>query len=257
VFISGNKEMQLHPFFVSAIAGLVAMVSANAQSLPGPTNGTNVAPGPWGGGFRRMMEDSTNVVKLGSIHLRDVCILPDQASRTYYMVGPGFRNVRAFTSKDLVSWQGPQTIYRPPTNVWGDIPVVNIWAPEMHMYKGKYYLFLTFDTRNRFTEQWRDWLPRVTRGSQVLEAEKPTGPFVTFTNHSTLPMDMMTLDGTFWVEDGTPYMVFCHEWVQIKDGTVEYVRLKDDLSVTDGEPKRCSTAATLSGATNLTSTAAT
>ena len=34
---------------------------------------------------------------------------------------------------------------------------------------------------------------------------------------------MMTLDGTFWVEDGVPYMVFCHEWVQIKDGTVEYV----------------------------------
>ena len=43
----------------------------------------------------------------------------------------------------------------------------------------------------------------------------------------------MTLDGTLWVEDGVPYMVFCHEWVQIKDGTVEYVRLKDDLSATD------------------------
>jgi hypothetical protein len=41
---------------------------------------------------------------------------------------------------------------------------------------------------------------------------------------------MMTLDGTLWVEDELPYMVFCHEWVQIKDGTVESVRLKDDLS---------------------------
>ena len=55
---------------------------------------------------------------------------------------------------------------------------------------------------------------------------------------ATLPPDMMTLDGTFWVEDGVPYMVFCHEWVQIKDGTVEYVRLADDLSATAGEPKR-------------------
>ena len=33
-------------------------------------------------------------------------------------------------------------------------------------------------------------------------------------------------------------MLFAHEWVQIKDGTVEYVRLKEDLSETVGEPKR-------------------
>jgi arabinan endo-1,5-alpha-L-arabinosidase len=49
---------------------------------------------------------------------------------------------------------------------------------------------------------------------------------------------MMTLDGTLWVEDGAPYMVFAHEWVQIKDGTMEMVRLKDDLSETIGEPAR-------------------
>jgi hypothetical protein len=49
---------------------------------------------------------------------------------------------------------------------------------------------------------------------------------------------MMTLDGTLWVEDGNPYMVYCHEWVQISDGGVEYVRLKDDLSETGGEPVR-------------------
>ena len=52
----------------------------------------------------------------------------------------------------------------------------------------------------------------------------------------TLPVDMMTLDGTFWVEDGVPYMVFCHEWVQITNGSIEYIRLKDDLSETVGEP---------------------
>ena len=33
-------------------------------------------------------------------------------------------------------------------------------------------------------------------------------------------------------------MVFAHEWVQVKDGTIEYVQLKDDLSATIGEPKR-------------------
>lgn len=193
---------------------------------------------PAGGQRRRMIEDSNDVVHLSEIYLRDVCILPDAASGVYYMVGPGFNSVRIYTSKDLKTWQGPRTIFRTPDDIWGDIRVVSIWAPEMHKYRDKYYLFLTFDTRNRFAEQWRDWLPRVTRGSQVLASDRPTGPFAPFANHSTLPTDMMTLDGTLWVEDGTPYMVFCHEWVQIKDGTVEYVQLKDDLSETVGEPKR-------------------
>jgi hypothetical protein len=222
-------------------APLLAVLAATvvqAQPAPTSTNNAGGAEGARGGGFRRMMEDSTNIVKLSSIHLRDVCILPDQATKTYYMVGPGFRTVRVFTSKDLVNWQGPCTIFRPATNIWDNIPVVNIWAPEMHTYKRKYYLFLTFDTHNRFPEQWREWLPRVTRGSQILVSDSPLGSFTPFTNHSTLPVDMMTLDGTFWVEDGVPYMVFCHEWVQIKNGTVEYVRLKADLSATDGEPRR-------------------
>jgi arabinan endo-1,5-alpha-L-arabinosidase len=179
-----------------------------------------------------------STVKLADIRMRDVCILPDVASKTYYMIGPGRRSVRAYTSTDLASWQGSQTIFSPPDDIWGDIRVLSIWAPEMHFYKGKYYLFLTFDTRNRFPEQWRNWLPRVTRGSQVLGADAPTGPYKPFQNHSTLPVDMMTLDGTLWVEDDVPYMVFCHEWVQIKDGTVEYIQLKEDLSETVGEPVR-------------------
>lgn len=47
----------------------------------------------------------------------------------------------------------------------------------------------------------------------------------------------MTLDGTLWVEDGVPYMVFCHEWLQVKDGTIELIRLKDDLSDVVGESR--------------------
>jgi len=72
----------------------------------------------------------------------------------------------------------------------------------------------------------------------LLIGESPLGAFRPFQNHSTLPVDMMTLDGTLWVEDDVPYMVFAHEWVQITDGTIEYVPLKDDLSEPVGEPKR-------------------
>ncbi len=185
--------------------------------------------------------------KLADVRMRDICILVDEKTKTYYAISSGraaakdgFRSptVRAFTSKDLVNWEGPHTIFQVPVDLWGGTNIVGIWAPEMHFYKGKYFLFLTFDTDEKFGEQWRDWLPRVKRGSQILVADSPLGPFKPFENRSTLPPDMMTLDATLWVEDGVPYTVFAHEWVQIKDGTIEYVRLKDDLSGIIGEPKR-------------------
>ena len=31
-------------------------------------------------------------------------------------------------------------------------------------------------------------------------------------------------------------MVYCHEWIQVIDGTFEAIRLTDDLSGTVGEP---------------------
>lgn len=180
-------------------------------------------------------------VKLADIRLRDSCILPDKATATYYLVSAGRRgpNGRAtvvqYTSKDLELWYGPHVIFEIPGDFWANR---GIWAPEIHAYQGKYYLFLTFDSDHQFPEQWRNWLPRVKRGSQILVGDSITGPFRPFENRSTTPPDMMTLDGTFWVESGVPYMVFAHEWVQIKDGTVEMVKLKDDLSATDGEPVR-------------------
>ncbi|HUL52918.1 MAG TPA: glycoside hydrolase family 43 protein [Opitutaceae bacterium] len=178
-------------------------------------------------------------VRLADVRMRDACILPVAATKTYYLVASAFgAAVRAYTSKDLVTWEGPQIIFQAPNGFWGGAHIRSIWAPELHAYVGKYYLFLTFDTADKFPEQWRNWLPRVTRGSQVLWADAPLGPYHAFADHATLPADMMTLDGTLWVEDGLPYMVFCHEWVQIVDGTVEMIRLTDDLSATMGEPTR-------------------
>jgi beta-xylosidase len=182
--------------------------------------------------------DQNGIVNLDSLRWRDMCVLADPVSKNYYIVGPGGRSVRCYTSKDLINWEGPRMIYTAPQDVWGDIPIISIWAPELHYYKGKYYLFLTFDTRNRFSEQWRNWERngRVTRGTTILVSDSPAGPYSAFKKSSTLPSDMMTLDGTLWVEDGVPYMVYCHEWVQVTDGAVGYVKLKDDLSDTDGEP---------------------
>jgi GH43 family beta-xylosidase len=178
-------------------------------------------------------------VPLADVRMRDACVLPDPATGIYYLVAAARGNaVRAYTSRDLVNWEGPHVIFQTPTGFWDGANIRGIWAPELHAYRGKYYLFLTFNTSDQFPEQWRNWLPRVKRGSQVLWAEAPLGPYHAFADHSTPPADMMTLDGTLWVEDGVPYMVFSHEWVQIVDGTMEMIRLKDDLSEPVGEPTR-------------------
>ena len=176
-------------------------------------------------------------VKLQDMHWRDNCILADKASGYYYMVGPGGKSVLSYRSKDLINWENPTEIFTIPEGFWGGKSINSIWAPELHFYKGKYYLFLTIDTRDKFQEQWPNWRPRVTRGSQILVSDSPTGPFKAFQDHSTLPVDMMTLDATLWEEDGVPYIVYAHEWVQISNGTIEYMQLKPDLSETVGEPQ--------------------
>src|SRR5690606_8972274 len=223
-----NPSHAMKPAFHRALLSLVIVLA----SVASPETATAQAAA----GRTRNPERNTfrTGVRLSDERMRDSCIWVDEANQTYYLVtasgyrGPNGRHaVVAFTSRDLRSWDGPRVIFEVPADFWSQR---GIWAPELHAYQGRYYLFLTFNTDDRFPEQWRDWLPRVKRGSQVLVADSPLGPFEPFENESTLPPDMMTLDGTLWEEDGVPYMVFAHEWVQIKDGTIEYVPLKPDLS---------------------------
>ncbi|MFP4281212.1 MAG: glycoside hydrolase family 43 protein [Verrucomicrobiota bacterium] len=177
--------------------------------------------------------------RLADFRMRDACVLADEASGLYYIVSADRDNgVRAFTSEDLVEWSGPHRIFETPEGFWGGAEMRGIWAPEMHLYEGRYYLFLTFNTDTELCEQWHNWRPRVRRGSQILVGDSPLGPFKPFADEPTLPKEWMTLDGTLYVEDGTPYMVYCHEWVQIVNGTVEYVELAPDLSRRVSDPTR-------------------
>src|SRR3984957_644254 len=179
---------------------------------------------------------------LAQIRIRDECILPDPATKTYYMVGPGGRGVVEYTSKDLLTWNGPTRIYSAPPQVWGNIPINSIWAPEIHKYKDKYYLFLTFSTNTLLpnpdlsAKPAKSDRPLVYRGSPPLVSDSITGPFKAMQDHSIPPSDMMTLDGTFWVEDNQPYMIFSHEWVQCTAGEMWAVKLKDDLSTAVDNP---------------------
>ena len=112
-----------------------------------------------------------------------------------------------------------------------------IWAAELHEYKGKYYYFATFTNSDVIIDRYRgNDIPR--RASHVLVSDAPGGPYMMKGDATYLPADKPTLDGTFWVDsDGKPYMVYCYEWLQNFDGTIEKIELKPDLSGSVGEGK--------------------
>ena len=172
-------------------------------------------------------------IPLDSIRLSDPAILADTKTNMYYMTGSGGL---MWKSKDLKLWDGPFQVVQHDKNSWmGERPA--IWAAEFHEYKGKYYYFATF-TNNAIKVDTVNDRALERRASHVLVSDKPDGPYVPMNDDLFLPADMLTLDGTFWVDrDGKPYMIYCHEWLQNDNGTMEKIELKPDLSGTIGKGK--------------------
>jgi len=172
-------------------------------------------------------------VQLDSIRLSDPAILADKKTSTYYMTGTGGL---LWKSKDLKLWTGPFRVTKTDPGSWmGKNPM--IWAAELHEYNGKYYYFATFTNRAVKIDTVRGNVIE-RRASHILVSDEPYGPYVPMEDPAYLPADKPTLDGTFWVDkDGKPYMVYCHEWLQNWNGTVEKIELKPDLSGSIGEGK--------------------
>lgn len=188
---------------------------------------------------------------LDDIYIRDPFIMPVEEEGLYYMYasspvtenGNVYGGMVAYKSKDLKTWTGPIRVFDVPRDNW---LTGTVWAPEVHQHNGKYYLFATLNCDIVWKAPKEGFPPYVHRATQIYWADKPEGPFQAFENKIPhTPMGQMCLDGTLWVEDGIPYMVYCHEWVEMIDGTMELVRLTPDLSSTDGQPIRlfCASAA--------------
>ena len=190
-------------------------------------------------GARKLSGLSREQIKTENIRVRDPFVLADKTSQTYYLYasianrqGSQGNGVEVYTSKDLQNWSQPTPVFEVPEDFWAKKWV---WAPEVHKYKGKYYLFVTFTSNDLLDNPPAkapvdNWPPYYKRGSQILVSDNPGGPFKPFKNAPHSSVDEMTLDGTLWVEDDQPFMIYCHEWVEIEDGTMELVKLKDDLS---------------------------
>lgn len=166
-------------------------------------------------------------MKLQDIHIRDPFILLEGGR--YYLYGSRGNEawgkatgLDVYESDDLVSWSGPSVVFTPPEGFWANM---HFWAPEVHQYHGKFYMFVSFKSET------------ACRGTQILVADTPKGPFTLHSDGPVTPRDWECLDGTLYIDrDGKPYMVFCHEWLQVKDGEMCAVRLSDDLKQAVGEP---------------------
>lgn len=191
------------------------------------------------------------MIPIENIHIRDPFVLVDQSTKTYYLYktasvkgqnGDYLGGVEVMKGKDLKTWSQPKQVFTVPADNWITGPV---WAPEVHSYKGKYYLFATLNSSIVWKKASADGRNYTFRGTQIFWSDSPEGPFKAFDVLPHTPMDEMALDGTLYVENGIPYMVYCHEWLQVIDGEMKVVQLKDDLSAPVGNPIRlfCASAA--------------
>jgi len=168
-------------------------------------------------------------MRLSDIHLRDPFILRVPGEDRFCLYGtlgtdsqgrwPGFP---VFESADLENWSGPGMAFVPPAGFWSDR---DFWAPEVHFFRGRYFMFATFKA------------PEKCRATQILVSDRPEGPFSPHGAGPVTPAEWECLDGTLWIEpDGVPWIVFCHEWLQSVDGRICARRLAPDLSAPEGDP---------------------
>lgn len=176
-------------------------------------------------------QSEVHTVPFESLQTSDPFILADAETRTYYLVCSGGI---MWKSHDLNEWTGPSAFIKVDTLSWiGKNPW--IWAPQLHHYKGKYYCFVTFTNPELIVDTVPNRYKVQRRTTQILVSDKAEGPYRPFMAQDFFPENWSVLDGTFWVENETPFMVFGHGWMQIVDGKINFVQLSADLSQTVGE----------------------
>jgi beta-xylosidase len=169
-------------------------------------------------------------MRTSDIQIRDPFIVQVKEEGKYYLygttdkrawTGPG-GGFECYCSADLAEWEGLFPAFVPPADFWA---TTQFWAPEVHRWGGRYFMFASFKADG------------MHRGTQVLAAAGPRGPFLPHSNGPVTPRDWECLDGTLFVDDaGKPWMVFCHEWVQVHNGQICAMPLTNDLRTAAAEP---------------------
>ena len=170
------------------------------------------------------------MLKKEDIRIRDPFVFTDKEKNVYYVYGTtdlkeglsAGNKFSVYISADLESFEGPYTVFDgDKAKFWAD---KDYWAAEVHKYNGKYYLIGSFKADNK------------RRASCILVSDSPTGEFTILSDNARTPEKWDCLDGTLYVENDKPYLVFSHEWTQCVVGEMYAVPMKEDLSEPVGEP---------------------
>ncbi|KQS51875.1 MULTISPECIES: glycoside hydrolase family 43 protein [unclassified Sphingomonas] len=181
-------------------------------------------------------------LRMPDMPLHDPWIVADRATRTYHlytrneprMSGDPRIGIMAYTSRNLRDWSRPRIVSVIPPGGWAND---GAWAPEVHRWRGRWYLFATYHNESAALKvQGVRKLHR--RGTTLAVADSLDGPFVSVRNaEPVVDRETMTLDGTLYVDPAKrPWMIYAHEWVQTGDGTIEAVPLNDRLAAS-GPPR--------------------
>ena len=185
-------------------------------------------------------------LRLPEFFIHDPWILAEPSTQTYYLytsassrqTGLNRAGTFVYKSKDLATWDGPFVVFACPDDSWA-VPQEGAWAPEVHPYKGKYYLLTTLHNPTKpLPTRGVPERPNFMRSTMIAVSDSPIGPFTLLKKDAPVaPPDFMTLDGTLFVDPaGKPWMVYAHEHRQKHDGTIEALPLTDDLAGAAGNP---------------------
>lgn len=167
------------------------------------------------------------------IQISDPYILADENTHKYYTYAALFNRERfpelyvkgrfyALVSEDLIHWSNPIQVFE-NTDFWAD---EDYWAPECHYYRGNYYLISSFRAAGKY------------RKCQCLISDSPLGPFRPIKQEALTPPSWQSLDGTLYEDlKGQPWLVFCHEWMQVGDGQIVAMPITEELASPAGEPQ--------------------
>lgn len=165
------------------------------------------------------------------MHIRDPFVLVENGK--YYLLGttgddPWGRasDLTLYKSDDLNTFERVCVM----VNDGSFDEYTNIWAPEMHKYKGKYYLIVSAFRND------------LGRGSIIFMSDKLDGNFKMLTGRYITPAGWGCLDATLFVQNGVPYLCFSNEWTTPicgnGDGSLYMAQLSDDLTELVGKPKK-------------------
>ena len=174
-----------------------------------------------------MIKHVKNIHKLKTqeIYMRDPFIFADPKQKLYFLFGTtkvcdGAANVdpyfEVFVSQDLINFEGPYAAFVPEKGFWG---VKHFWAPEVHEFRGKYYMFVS--CKGGIGED---------RGTGLLVSDTPQGIYKDYSQGHITLKGHECLDGTLFVdEEEKPWIVFCHEWTELFYGKICALPLSSGL----------------------------